>query len=73
LGKGKIFYFLCVGFELWQKINVLDRAVDFFFSLPLTSVYAQVLQNSLIGLFLKGVLKQYPDSMVVELNLGSHE
>ncbi|NOR28050.1 MAG: hypothetical protein GQ540_05935 [Lutibacter sp.] len=30
VGKGKLFYFFCVGFKRWQKINVLDRVVAFF-------------------------------------------
>jgi len=33
LGKGKLFWFFSVGFELWQKTNVLDRALAFF-SMP---------------------------------------
>jgi len=30
VGKGKLFWFFSVGFERWQKPNVLDRVVAFF-------------------------------------------
>jgi hypothetical protein len=30
VGKGKLFYFFFCWLKRWQKINVLDRAVDFF-------------------------------------------
>jgi hypothetical protein len=37
VGKGKLFWFFSVGFACRQKPNVLDRVVDFFFSLQVTN------------------------------------